>query len=87
MTPRWRPGRPLLGGLGLLALLCIGFAWGERAGWPWLAQPLARVLSDRLGRTVQFGADGSDRLQLHLLGGVRLQADRLQVAIDRKSVV
>lgn len=80
MTPRWRPGRPLLGGLGLLALLCIGFAWGERAGWPWLAQPLARVLSDRLGRTVQFGADGSDRLQLHLLGGVRLQADRLQVA-------
>jgi len=80
MTPRWRPGRPLLGGLGLLALLCIGFAWGEWAGWPWLAQPLARVLSDRLGRTVQFGTDGTGRLQLHLLGGVRLQADRLQVA-------
>ena len=59
MTPRWRPGRPLLGGLGLLALLCIGFAWGERAGWPWLAQPLARVLSDRLGRGVtDYDRDG-----------------------------
>lgn len=82
MTLRWHPGRWWLGAAGTLALLCAGFAWGEWAGWPWLAQPLAGWLGDRLGRTVRFGEAGTDprQLQLHLLGGVRLQADRLQVA-------
>jgi AsmA family protein len=81
MTLRWHPGRWWLGVAGaLVALLCAGFAWGEWAGWPWLAQPLAKGLGQRLGRQVQFGADGAGGLQLHLIGGVRLQADRLQVA-------
>lgn len=80
MTLRWRPGRLWLGAAGALVLLCTGFAWGEWRGWPWLAQPLAKVLGQHLGRQVQFGADGAGGLQLHLIGRVRLQADRLQVA-------
>lgn len=77
---RLKPVLPLL--LGLLALLAGGFALGEWRGWPWLAEPLERLLSDRLGREVRVlpAETGGDRaFRLGLLGGVRLQAARLRV--------
>lgn len=36
----------------LLVLALAGLAWGESAGWPMLAAPLAQALSGRLGRPV-----------------------------------
>ena len=45
--------------IGLAAgavLILAGLAWGEWAGWPMLAAPLARALSGRLGRPVSLSA-------------------------------
>ncbi|MCU7372146.1 AsmA family protein [Paucibacter sp. O1-1] len=69
---------PLIG----LALCAGGFAVGESLGWPWLAAPLAQMLSQRLGREVRFAAatEGGAVLQLRLLGGLRLRADHLLIA-------
>lgn len=64
--------------------LCVGgFAVGESLGWPWLAAPLAQLLSERLGRQVRFApasALGDESvLRLQLFGGVRLRAGHLQI--------
>ena len=51
---RWGALRTGLAAAGMLAL--AGLAWGEWAGWPMLAAPLAQALSDRLGRPVSLSA-------------------------------
>ena len=44
-------------GLALVLVLALaGLAWGEWAGWPMLAAPLAQALSSRLGRPVSLSA-------------------------------
>jgi uncharacterized protein involved in outer membrane biogenesis len=71
-----------LAGFFLVVLLLIGaFAVGEALGWPWLAGPLERALTERLGRTVELveQADGSQRLHISLLGELDVRAARLRV--------
>lgn len=68
--------------LSLLALLIVGFALGEWRGWPWLAEPLERTLSDRLGRELRLlpaASGGEQAFKLRLLGGIRLQSSRLRI--------
>ena len=60
-TPLPRRARARWGALrtGLAAALVLalaGLAWGEWAGWPMLAAPLAQALSDRLSRPVSLSA-------------------------------
>lgn len=59
----------------MLALL----AWCEQAGWPFLAAPAERWLSQRLQRDVSLrdGTDGG--FSLHLLGGVDLHLAQLRI--------
>nr|WP_316639571.1 AsmA family protein [uncultured Roseateles sp.] len=82
-TPPLRSVRRLMlvsGGV-LLALLVGAFAVGELMGWPWLAEPLERRLSQRLDREVKLNANGTrSGLRIHLLGGVQVASDNLQVA-------
>lgn len=53
----WRRWGAVPKGLAALAVLALaGVAWGEWAGWPILAAPLAQVLSDRLDRPVSLSA-------------------------------
>ncbi|MET0517388.1 MAG: AsmA family protein [Burkholderiaceae bacterium] len=72
--------------LGLVALLAglLGgaFALGEWRGWPWLAEPLERNLSARLGREVRLLPDeagGAAPLHLSLWGGVHVRAGLLRI--------
>ena len=53
-------------------------AIGESAGWPFLAAPLQGLLSDALGRRVQFSA-GAD-FRVRFIGGLRLHAAGLEIA-------
>lgn len=64
-------------GLGLIAAIALGLAWGERQGWPWLVQPVADVVSRLIGR--QVDVQGERLARLHLWGGVRLSAPQLKV--------
>ena len=74
-----------VGGAVLVALV-LAFAIGESIGWPFLAQPLQRLLSDKLNRRVSFysegNADESDLkpFRLRFIGGLHLQAPQLQIA-------
>jgi uncharacterized protein involved in outer membrane biogenesis len=83
---RW----PLIGALVLLALLA-GVAIEEWLGWPFLAAPLQRVLSDKLDRPVRISANSDlntnahrasspKGFHVHFLGGVRLYAPQLEIA-------
>ena len=62
-------------GLGLLVVL-LACEW---AGWPFLAGPAERWLSQRLEREVRFEGASPDRFKLHLLGGVSLKLAGLHV--------
>ncbi len=81
---RWR----LAGGATTVLVLALtgGFAWGEAAGWPWLAAPLERALSRMLDRPASLGAGSqadagaNTPLRVKLLGGLRLQTPRLEIA-------
>lgn len=66
--------RPLL--LLLLALLLLGLLGCELAGWPFLRAPLQAQLTRQLQRQVSL--EGTFRL--HLIGSIRLRADRLAIA-------
>ena len=72
--------------LASLALAGLAFAVGESMGWPFLARPAERLLSERLQREVRLEADTPrdgeqlERFRLQLLGGVYLRAGRLVVA-------
>ncbi|MDN3922618.1 AsmA family protein [Roseateles violae] len=70
----------LAGFLFVLLLLLAGFAFGELAGWPWLAGPLERALGERLGRTVELvETPGGERMRVSLLGEVDVHAARLRI--------
>ena len=73
----------------LLALLIIGVALGERAGWPFLAAPLEKQLSSWMNREVRFSSniqttnnqDLQTRLfQVNFLGGFTLKTATLSIA-------
>lgn len=70
---RRHPKRWVIG--TLIATLAIVLAACEASGWPFLADPAARWLGDRLQRRISF----EDGLRLHLLGGIRLEAASVQV--------
>lgn len=76
--------KPLALAVGLPLLLGVGaFALCEWRGWPWLAEPVERALSERLGREVRLarnGDEGSHALRVRLLGGIKVEAGRLQIA-------
>lgn len=45
--------------IGILLALIIGIAIGEWLGWPFLAEPLQRIISEKLDRRVTFSAGTS----------------------------
>jgi len=67
---------------GVMLALAAGVAAAEWAGWPFLAQPLERALSQRLGRAVQLSeaGKGTAGFSIRLFGGVRLDTPWLQIA-------
>ncbi len=71
--------RLAVAGLGALATLLALLAC-EWAGWPFLAGPTERWLSQRLEREVRFENGNPDAFKLHLLGSISLKLARLQVA-------
>ncbi len=84
-VPRWAYGLA-----ATLLALAAAVAVGEWRGWPFLAGPLQRLLSDRLERRVQLsdnrdtagapaGARG-DAFRVRFIGGLRLHTTRLEVA-------
>lgn len=80
----WKAGSrwPLLL-LGVLSAIVIGVGVGEAIGWPWLIAPVQSWLSKALDRRVDFGneAGGDDaRTRVGLIGSVRVQAPRIEIA-------
>lgn len=78
-----RKGRkwPLV--LGAVLLCAAGaVAVGEWLGWPFLASPLQKVLSDKLARTVRFADDGAPAtgFAVRFIGGIRLHAPLLDIS-------
>ena len=85
---RWRRS---VGGLPLHAWALLGglfvvIATFETLGWPFLAQPLQRLLSDTTGRTVSFtpreqaaSAPGA-AFSVRFIGGLRLNAAQIEIA-------
>ena len=74
---RWR-----LIALGVLLAVVGGLVLGEATGWPFLAKPLQRMLSDKLDRRVSFAPDGvasasRPTFGIRFIGGLRLQAAQL----------
>ena len=74
-----------------LAILFIGVAACEYAGWPFLAAPLERKLSSLLQRNVSVNhglidqntgpkAVSSNTFEVRFLGGLRLKATKLNIA-------
>lgn len=75
-TPPKRSGRKglrVLGGLG--AVLVATLAAAEWAGWPFLRDPLAAMVSRQTGRTVSLEGD----FRLHTWRGLRVEVERLVV--------
>lgn len=72
-TPRI--SRALRWSIGVVLALLAAFALCEAAGWPFLRGPLERALAKGLARDARVEGDFS----AHLLGGVRVHADRLVV--------
>ena len=81
---------PLFLGLGgaLLTIIII-VAIGEALGWPFLAQPAQRLLSDKLHRQVSFGTSvtppdnaptTTKAFSMRFIGGLRVTASRLDIA-------
>ena len=68
------PGYRVLTGItaALLALLAL-----DLAGWPFLAEPLSRVLGKMLDRPVSVAPVGT---RFHFIGGVRVESPHLRIA-------
>lgn len=77
-TPPARSWRRWAVALAVPAVLLLGFAMGEAAGWPFLRAPLENTLGSQLGRRVALAPDGGD-FSVRFLGAVRVQASRLVV--------
>ena len=73
-----------------LLALAAALAWGEWLGWPFLAAPLQRLVSERLERRVVLsGGTGmaaapdavqNQKFQIRFIGGLRLRTPQLEVA-------
>lgn len=73
----WRIG--LWVGLVLVLILVATLAIFESRGWPMLRRPAENWVSQKLDREVLFeGSTG--RWRMHLLGGVRIEVERLEIA-------
>ena len=70
----------------LVLAVMAGILVGEWFGWPFLAGPLQRLVSDMLNRRVQFHAEvaassqPAKDFQVRFLGGVQLKAAEVEVA-------
>lgn len=66
--------------LGVVLVLLAALLVCEALGWPFLAGPLERQLSQRLERDVRFGSESGERdFKLRLLGSVRLSVGELEI--------
>jgi uncharacterized protein involved in outer membrane biogenesis len=80
----WKAGTRwplLLSGVVLALVIVIG--GGEASGWPWLVSPAQTWLSKALERRVDFGPEpgsGSGGTRIGLIGSVRVQAPRIEIA-------
>ena len=70
--------RGLLTTGGVVLFIAAVLAYFEWRGWPILRRPLENWATQHLDRTVTFDGSGS-RWRLHLLGCVRLDAERLEI--------
>ena len=80
-------GRRALFAVAVLLLFTVAaVAVGESLGWPFLAAPLERLLSEKLDRRVSFAVDvnptetPSKAFGIRFIGGLRLAAPRLEIA-------
>ena len=70
----------------VLITLVVVLAISESLGWPFLAQPLQHLLSDKLNRRVSFSTDAESNASdakafgIRFIGGLRLQAPHLDIA-------
>lgn len=78
MPPRRR--RVAWLGAGLLSAILAVVGVCEWQGWPFLAGPAERVLTQRLQREVQLDSDNGEGFSLRLLGQVRLRTSSLRIA-------
>jgi len=87
-VPQWRRQ---FAAVGVLLALVAGVALGEWFGWPFLAEPLQRLLSDTLDRRVRFSADAdpnasdpnashANAFRVRFVGGLRLLTPQLEIA-------
>lgn len=62
------------------ALVLMGIlVAGEATGWPFLGEPVARALSQRLERRISFDHDRNSTLRVRFVGGLKLTANTLIV--------
>lgn len=66
---------------GLTGLLVVGVIACEVAGWPFLASPVQRMLSETLQREVQLNRAGAtDAATVRFFGGLKVKVPELQIA-------
>ena len=67
---------------GPVLVLAGGVAWGEAAGWPFLAAPVQRWLSLALKRDVALTERDAAQpaMRVRFIGGLRLQASQIRIA-------
>jgi len=66
---------------GLAGLLVAGVIACEVAGWPFLASPVRRMLSETLQREVQLNRAGAtDAATVRFFGGLKVKVPELQIA-------
>ena len=82
ITRQLRQQRPLLLATGVLTgLLALGIGTCELMGWPFLAKPSERWLSDTLQRKIVLTSPDSEDpgFKLRLIGGIRLTLDNFEI--------
>lgn len=77
--PRYRRWPAVLGSLAAFMLVLIVSC--EAIGWPFLAEPIQRWLSDSLHRRVSFAIDGNTpaSVGVRLFGRVRIEAPLIEI--------
>lgn len=76
-SSRWRSAAIII-----LLVIIASLAIAEWRGWPFLANPLQRILSSKLDRRILISAATPDgpRFRVHFLGGIRLYAGQVEIA-------
>jgi len=79
-APRYHRWPAVLGATA--AVLLVVAASGEALGWPFLAEPLQRWLSNALQRQVSVAVDGQmpASVTVRLFGRLRLEAPQIEIA-------